>query len=112
MSPIGGQGMNTGFADAADAAGIVREYLEGGDWSNLRRGYDRRRKRAFKAAADRAALGMWIGTRTGAIGRLRSFLLRYGLLRGPFSKKLPPHFAMLTIPHVNWPFRMRGGRAQ
>ena len=112
MSPIGGQGMNTGFADAADAARIVKEYLDGKDWTSLWRGYDVRRRWAFKAAADRAAVGMWIGTRTGATGRLRSLFLRNGLLRGPLSKKLPPHFAMLTIPYVNWPFRTRVGRSR
>jgi len=110
MSPIGGQGMNTGLADAADAASVVKESLAGKDWTTLWRDYDRRRQRAFRAAAVRAAIGMWIGTRRGTMGRLRSLFLDYALLRGPLAKMLPSHFAMLTIPHVNWPFQTRAGR--
>jgi len=105
MSPIGGQGMNTGLADAEFAAHVIARHLDGGSWDNLCAGYARRRQRAFKAAADRAALGMWLGTRTGLAGQLRSLFLKHFLLRKPCANALPRHFAMLTIPHGRLPGR-------
>ena len=112
MSPIGGQGMNTGFADAAEAARVVTDHLNGGNWEDLCAGYSRRRRQAFETAANRAAIGMWIGTRQGMVGRIRGFFLKHGLLRNPFSRGLPQHFAMLTIPHVEWPFHPNSKRAR
>ena len=112
MSPIGGQGMNTGFADAAEAARVVTDHLNGGNWEDLCADYSRCRRQAFDTAANRAAIGMWIGTRQGMVGRIRGLFLKYGLLRSPFSKRLPPHFAMLTIPHVEWPFNLDSKRAR
>jgi 2-polyprenyl-6-methoxyphenol hydroxylase-like FAD-dependent oxidoreductase len=99
MSPIGGQGMNTGLADAAFACGAICRSRGEENWDALCRWYDRRRRRAFTAAASRAATGMWIGTRTGFAGRVRAGLLRYVLLTQPFARWLPRHFAMLTIPN-------------
>lgn len=91
MSPIGGQGMNTGFADAefltAVAAGNVSPA-----------GYQRARRRAGRAATRRASAGMRIGT---VRGPLRSWL-RNGLVAlvlGPLVRgHAARHFAMLTIP--------------
>jgi demethylmenaquinone methyltransferase/2-methoxy-6-polyprenyl-1,4-benzoquinol methylase len=93
MSPIGGQGMNTGFADAEFLATTLR------DGTNGLRDYDRQRHRAFRIAARRAARGMWLGTRTSRVASaLRSWFLRAVLLRPPVVHRLPAYFAMLTIP--------------
>lgn len=101
MSPIGGQGMNTGFADAEFLGAILPSAL--GDADSRKRLfalYERYRKKAFKVAARRAALGMWIGTRTGsAVSSLRSLALRGVVLKSPVRQRLPSLFAMLTIPH-------------
>ncbi len=100
MSPIGGQGMNTGMADAEFLADrLLRHFRQGHDLSPLLQGYDYCRRRAFTAAANRAERGMWLGTRRGARA---SFLRRLGLitlLSSPLNKKLPPYFAMRTIPY-------------
>ena len=99
MTPIGGQGMNTGFADAEHAAQMIARCRCGGSWETLCAVYDHRRQRAFRFAADRAALGMWIGTRRGVLSRFRSFVLSHCLLREPFVRPLARHFAMLSVPH-------------
>ncbi|MCE9613426.1 MAG: FAD-dependent monooxygenase [Lentisphaerae bacterium] len=100
MSPIGGQGMNTGFGDADLLADVFVAVLrEGADAAERLRAYDRVRQRAFRVAARRARRGMWLGTRTGAAASwLRSLFLRAVLLRPPLRARLPPYFAMLTIP--------------
>ena len=99
MSPIGGQGMNSGMGDAA----LLAEALPLVDEDPVRReilaDYDRRRRRAARVAARRAAYGMWVGTRTGRVASaLRGAVFRNLLLRGPIHSRLAPHFAMLTIP--------------
>jgi 2-polyprenyl-6-methoxyphenol hydroxylase-like FAD-dependent oxidoreductase len=82
MSPIGGQGMNTGFADAALLAHAFHEALSGrGTFDDWMRRYRAERIRAFRIAARRAAAGMWLGVLRGdlasmARGALISFLLR------------------------------------
>lgn len=100
MSPIGGQGMNTGFADAEFLAHAFATLLrEEGDASDLLKQYEFFRRRAFVAASARAARGMWLGTRTGTgISRIRDFILRRGLRSEWGKTRLPPHFAMLTLP--------------
>jgi 2-polyprenyl-6-methoxyphenol hydroxylase-like FAD-dependent oxidoreductase len=100
MSPIGGQGMNTGFADAKLLADTL---LRIGDRA-LRPGhpatrYSRARRRAFRIASARAARGMWLGTRQGkAASAVRSLFIRRVLMRRPLRSRLAPYFAMLTIP--------------
>jgi 2-polyprenyl-6-methoxyphenol hydroxylase-like FAD-dependent oxidoreductase len=110
MSPIGGQGMNTGLADAEMATHAIVRHLEGRPWDRLCAGYGRRRRRAFRVAADRAALGMWLGTRTGAAGRIRNLFLKYVLLGRLCARWLPRHFAMLTIPYGRLDGETRGPR--
>lgn len=98
MSPIGGQGMNTGFADAAMLANLLPKLLDGDAPEPLLAAYDHIRRQAAEQAARRAAMGMWLGTRRSRTGsRLRRLLLRRLLLRPPLLARLPPHFAMLTI---------------
>lgn len=100
MSPIGGQGMNTGFADVRDLMPLLLEALTAGSipapervelWSGIRR-------RAFRIAADRAWRGMFLGVQTGKFrSPLRNLALRI-MLTGPWKGRLPRDYAMLTIP--------------
>ena len=100
MSPIGGQGMNTGLADAWHLAASLRRALrEGQPHGPLLAGYESDRRRAFRRAANRAACGMWLGTRTGRLpSALRSQAIRYLLFGTPLRHHLAPFFSMLTIP--------------
>lgn len=100
MSPIGGQGMNTGFADAellTDA--LVKHFRDGEDYRALFVDYDRFRRAAFKVAATRAERGMWFGTRRGWLASALRYLFVKSLLSPLFNKSLPAYFAMLTIPY-------------
>ncbi len=100
MSPVGGQGMNTGFADAeflADA--LTRHFVRKENFQALFINYDYFRRAAFKVAATRAERGMWMGTRRGWLASTLRFLLLKSLLSPPCNKPLPAYFAMLTIPY-------------
>jgi 2-polyprenyl-6-methoxyphenol hydroxylase-like FAD-dependent oxidoreductase len=99
MSPVGGQGMNTGFADAMLLAQTLIQIQSNVSASDtLLRKYEQQRKHAYRVAALRAACNMWVGTRRGVMwSRLRYFLL-HTLLRKSESLCLAEHFAMLTIP--------------
>jgi 2-polyprenyl-6-methoxyphenol hydroxylase-like FAD-dependent oxidoreductase len=100
MSPVGGQGMNVGFGDAAGLAEVLVASLHhGADADPLLADYDRRRAVVAKIATGRAARGMWLGTRRGWLANLwRDPLLRL-LLAPPLCHRLPPYFAMITLPH-------------
>lgn len=103
MSSIGGQGMNTGFADAEfiaallpglilDPAGIPQAFAT----------YDRLRRRAYTVAANRAARGMWLGTSRGRFASAFRRLFIASVLFSPLVRpRLAPYFAMLTIPFRN-----------
>jgi 2-polyprenyl-6-methoxyphenol hydroxylase-like FAD-dependent oxidoreductase len=80
MSPIGGQGMNTGFADASE-------------WNRL---YSTVRRQAGRTAAGRAEISMAIGTVRGPGSALRNGLLALTLRL--FPRFFPRHYGMLTIP--------------
>jgi 2-polyprenyl-6-methoxyphenol hydroxylase-like FAD-dependent oxidoreductase len=101
MSPIGGQGMNTGFADAWHLATIMRRLLQTQEAHvPLFARYEADRRRACRIAANRAGRGMWLGSRTGRIpSAVRACLIRHAFLRFPLSRRLPRYFAMLTIPN-------------
>jgi len=101
MSPIGGQGMNTGWADAE----FITEMLAAIEHraqlaAPLLAAYERCRRSAARAATQRAARGMWLGTRTGHFSSaLRDLCMRHLLFKGPLSGRIGPHFAMQTIPN-------------
>ena len=99
MSPIGGQGMNIGFADAWHLAAVMRRLFQTHEPpASLFGRYETDRRRAYRVAANRAGRGMWLGTRTGRIpSAMRSCILRHALLRFPLSRYLPRYFAMLNI---------------
>jgi 2-polyprenyl-6-methoxyphenol hydroxylase-like FAD-dependent oxidoreductase len=100
MSPIGGQGMNTGFADAAHLDEALSLALENpASAPRLFADYARVRRHAFNVAAARAARGMWLGTRKGRLlSWLRHLFVYRVLLRPTIREQLARYFAMLTIP--------------
>ena len=100
MSPIGGQGMNTGFADAAHLDRALAAALEAPARARaLFAEYNRVRRQSFGIAATRAARGMWMGTRTGRLySSLRRLFAARILFHPAIKKRIPPYFAMLTIP--------------
>jgi len=103
MSSIGGQGMNTGFADAEILAEILPRVLEdAGEMKRYFAAYDRVRRRAFEVAASRAERGMWLGTLQGRLASwCRKQFIRRVLFSPIIAPRLAPHFAMLTIPYRN-----------
>jgi 2-polyprenyl-6-methoxyphenol hydroxylase-like FAD-dependent oxidoreductase len=103
MSSIGGQGMNTGFADvewiAAMLPGVMKDP---GRMVQAFAAYDRVRRRAYQVAANRAERGMWFGTLRGRFAStFRRHFIRDVLFSPPMRPRLAPHFAMLTIPFRN-----------
>jgi 2-polyprenyl-6-methoxyphenol hydroxylase-like FAD-dependent oxidoreductase len=95
MSPIGGQGMNTGFADAE----FLAEVLAKPDPLALLPAYNRFRRQAAKTAIFRAEWGMWLGTWRGQLRSvLRDVILKFLLCQGPVARRMGPFYAMLTIP--------------
>ena len=101
MSPVGGQGMNVGFADAGWLAKLLIACCrQGAAAEPLLADYSQARRTAARMAIGRAARGMWLGTRRGRLAGLwRDPLLRL-LLAPPLRRWLPPYFAMLTLPHA------------
>jgi 2-polyprenyl-6-methoxyphenol hydroxylase-like FAD-dependent oxidoreductase len=101
MPPIGGQGMNTGFADAQLLSRALVRILRGnGQTRRLLGIYERYRRIAFRAAARRSALFMNLGTvRAPLLAQGRNLLVRL-LARGPLLRVTARHFAMLNIPYA------------
>ena len=99
MSPVGGQGMNTGIADAEMLSGVLYQVLkEGGDQENLFRRYTDQRLRASRASSNRAALGMWVGTRKGRVGSWLRNVVLSAVLNTPAGWFLPGSFSMQFLP--------------
>lgn len=97
MSPIGGQGMNTGFADAEFVAAVLlgrldRPKIDAEPWNRV---FSETRRKAGKIAAGRAEFSMAIGTVRGAGSTVRNAILSWALAHLP--RFFPAHYAMLTI---------------
>jgi 2-polyprenyl-6-methoxyphenol hydroxylase-like FAD-dependent oxidoreductase len=103
MSSIGGQGMNTGFADAELIAALLPRLIhEPGRIPRAFATYDRLRRRAYTVAANRAERGMWLGTSRGRFASAFRRLFIASVLFSPLVRpRLAPYFAMLTIPFRN-----------
>ncbi len=96
MSPAGGQGMNTGFADAE----LLAEVLASRDPARLLPAYTRYRRKAAGVAIFRAGWGMALGTWTGGpLSFARDLILRHLLCRGPIGRRMGPFYAMQTMPY-------------
>jgi len=94
LSPIGGMGMNIGFAGAAHLARILPDPS-----GSALADYTRARQHAFRSAARRAAAGMFLGTRTGVpASRIRAAGLRAALWHAPTHQILARTFAMRNLP--------------
>jgi 2-polyprenyl-6-methoxyphenol hydroxylase-like FAD-dependent oxidoreductase len=105
MSPIGGQGMNTGFADAEFLYHILRgHYLKPGSYDTgaMLEKYDRYRRVAAFTAIRRAEMSMKIGTIKGrSVSALRNSLI-FLLMHTPLVNFIPHYFSMLTIKFRNF----------
>lgn len=101
MSPIGGQGMNTGFADAEFLAYIISAYINNQklNLNILAKRYEYYRKIAVKSAILRAHLGMGIGTAKGCILSIIRSLILAVLLHLPVKSILLPIYTMQNIPY-------------
>lgn len=100
MSPIGGQGMNVGLADAWHLAAVLCQApRHGKEIKQSLNAYERDRRRAFRRAARRAAGSMWVGTRCSrSLSALRSWMVRRTLARTATANRLATFFSMDTIP--------------
>lgn len=102
MSPIGGQNMNTGFADAELAAWLAKILLEKrAPYRLVCRLYNRVRKQAVGAALRRSQWMMLAGTSGGHVWsaiRNLAFLL---FLHTPLRRYLIQLFSMQSIPCRN-----------
>jgi 2-polyprenyl-6-methoxyphenol hydroxylase-like FAD-dependent oxidoreductase len=102
MSPVGGQNMNTGFADAELAAWLSKILIDRrAPHQRVSRLYDKARKRAVRAAFRRAR---WL-TMAGAFGGRPGSAIRnaaiFVFLHTPIRQVLMKSFSMRSIPFRN-----------
>ena len=115
MSPIGGQGMNTGFGDAellaftlSHALGRSAPHAGAGQEPTAVR-YQRARRKASRAAARRAWAGMRVGTLRGQpFSLLRNAIV--SLLMHGAAALLARHFSMQSIPMRSAALALRRNR--
>jgi 2-polyprenyl-6-methoxyphenol hydroxylase-like FAD-dependent oxidoreductase len=102
MSPVGGQNMNTGFADAELAAWLTRILLEKqAPYQLVCRLYDRARKQAVGAALRRTQWMMRAGTSGGHLWSATRNLASLFILHTPVRRFLLQLFSMQSIPCRN-----------
>jgi len=102
MSPVGGQNMNTGFADAELAAWLSRLLIGKRVPHHLVfRLYDRVRKRAVHAAFRRAQWLMMAGAFGGRLGSAIRNAAIFIFLHTPIRQFLMQSFSMRSIPFRN-----------
>ncbi|MBP2411372.1 2-polyprenyl-6-methoxyphenol hydroxylase-like FAD-dependent oxidoreductase [Arthrobacter stackebrandtii] len=94
ISPIGGQGMNLGWLDAAALAPIIEAALQGSNTGRQLAGFERDRMRAARAAARQAQLNMVLGRamppshlqlRNSVLGRVVALRSAHDLVAGRFT---------------------------
>jgi 2-polyprenyl-6-methoxyphenol hydroxylase-like FAD-dependent oxidoreductase len=102
MSPIGGQNMNTGFADAELAAWLSKLLIgKRAPHRRVARLYDRVRKRAAHAALRRAQWLMTAGAFGGRLGSAIRNSAIFVFLHTPIRQFLMQSFSMRSIPFRN-----------
>lgn len=99
ISPIGGQGMNLGWLDAAALAPLLAEAVRvgtAGVWQESANEYAVVRQAAARRAARQAELNMALGRPTGALGSVgRAALLRTALM-------LPTAHGLAGVYAMRW----------
>lgn len=95
ISPIGGQGMNLGWLDAAALAPIVDASLAGSDVGRQLRSFERTRKRAAVKASHQAGLNMALGRPMAPLALAARNRIFAGALRlGPVADIVERRFTM------------------
>jgi 2-polyprenyl-6-methoxyphenol hydroxylase-like FAD-dependent oxidoreductase len=104
MSPIGGQNMNTGFADAELAVWLV-SLLQEGPLQPLAAAeiYDRTRRKAVTSATGRAELMMRAGTSGGVFWNMLRNPVMGLVMKTPLSSMMNGMFTMLSLPNKDLP---------
>jgi 2-polyprenyl-6-methoxyphenol hydroxylase-like FAD-dependent oxidoreductase len=104
MSPIGGQNMNVGFADAELAVWLISAMKEGMVAAGASAAvYDRFRRKAARSACMRAELMMRLGTSGGAAWNGLRGVAMDALLRTPLVSIMNGMFSMLSLPNRDLP---------
>jgi 2-polyprenyl-6-methoxyphenol hydroxylase-like FAD-dependent oxidoreductase len=94
VSPIGGQGMNLGWLDAAAIAAAIDAGLDQGDPRPLLARAAARRRRAARRAIARAAAHTALGRPVGPVGGAVRDALLAAALRPPFAVRTRGRFVM------------------
>jgi 2-polyprenyl-6-methoxyphenol hydroxylase-like FAD-dependent oxidoreductase len=104
MSPIGGQNMNVGFADAELAAWSIDAILRSdASPASAAQIFNRIRRKSTAAAAGRAELMMRMGTSGGAVWNLLRNSAMSIALRTPLAAVANGMFTMLSLPNRDLP---------
>jgi 2-polyprenyl-6-methoxyphenol hydroxylase-like FAD-dependent oxidoreductase len=102
MSPVGGQNMNTGFADAELAAWLTKILLEKrAEYRLVYRLYNKVRSQAVDAALRRTKWMMLAGTSGGHVWSAIRNLAALCFLHTPLRRYLTQLFSMQSIPCRN-----------
>jgi 2-polyprenyl-6-methoxyphenol hydroxylase-like FAD-dependent oxidoreductase len=102
MSPVGGQNMNTGFADAELAAWLTKILFDKrAEYRLVSRLYNRVRRQAVGAAFRRAKWMMLAGTSGGHVWSAIRNLASLFFLHTPLRRYLIQLFSMQSIPCRN-----------
>jgi 2-polyprenyl-6-methoxyphenol hydroxylase-like FAD-dependent oxidoreductase len=102
MTPVGGQNMNTGFADAELAVWLAKLLIEKrASQHTVSRLYDRVRKKAVRAAFRRARCLMLAGAFGGLLWSTLRNVAIFLFLHIPIQQFLVQSFSMRSIPYRN-----------
>lgn len=101
VSPIGGQGMNSGWLDCREIVKTFKQNRHGSSVKNINpktfESYSLKQKRVVRKVARRAEINMALG-RKQSIPALRNLFIQ-GMLRSPLQKKIAELFTMRGLEH-------------
>jgi 2-polyprenyl-6-methoxyphenol hydroxylase-like FAD-dependent oxidoreductase len=97
VSPIGGQGMNLGWADAAELGRILPRLLAADDGEHQLAEFGQRRLALARRAARQAELNMLMGRPAPGMLQPGRALLASAMARRPFGRHVARAFTMATL---------------
>ncbi|WP_411720869.1 FAD-dependent oxidoreductase [Mycetocola sp.] len=97
LSPIGGQGMNLGWADAAELGRVLPRFLTPGSDRRELEEFGRRRLAVARRAARQAELNMLLGRPAPAVLQPVRALLAKAIAHQPVGRKVARVFTMATL---------------